>query len=126
MRSDERGFSLLEALVAVAILSGGLIAALDLQSVNARRDAAIFARNQALFAAEGLIAEVASGVRKRGQDASGVMPSGVAWRIEFSAYGAPPARDATSRLWRVTATTSPRGGGVGVTLSTLIHADGAT
>ena len=62
MRGDEAGFSLLEALIAVAILSGGMIAALDMQSGAARREATVLSRTQALLTAEALVEEVEAGL----------------------------------------------------------------
>lgn len=123
MRSREAGFSLLEAMVAVAILSGGLIASLQLQSANARRDATILARSQALLTAEALMAEIQVGLHPISTIAAGVTEFGVTWRIEVSPFDSDRPEKAGSRLSKAIVAAMPASGGRPVTLSMLIYGD---
>lgn len=126
MRSAEAGFSLLEAMVAVAILSGGLIAALEIQSGNARREAAVLSRSQALLTAEALMAEVQAGLHPPPVDLSGVTEAGVSWRLNVAAMEPARPSKAAPQLAEARVVATPPGGGRPVTLTTLIHHQAGT
>ncbi len=121
MHGDEAGFSLLEALVAVAILSGGLIAALEVQSGAARREAAVLSRSQALLTAEALMAEIAAGLHSPPTNISGVSDAGVSWRIELSAVAYDSSEQSAPSLFQASVSATPPDGGRPVILSTLIY-----
>ena len=121
MRGGEAGFSLLEALVAVAILSAGLIAALEVQSGNARREATVLSRYQALLTAEALVAELEAGLHAPPTTISGVSDAGLSWRIDLSSVAYDPSEQSAPTLFKANIAVTPRGGGRPVTLSTLIY-----
>jgi prepilin-type N-terminal cleavage/methylation domain-containing protein len=102
MAERDGGFTLIEAVIALAILSAGLIAIQRLEAGSVKVAVGAGARERALLAAEAALAAAAAGVQAAGVT---VVP----W-------------EGTPGLLRLSVAVTPEGGGAPVTLETLVPA----
>jgi general secretion pathway protein I len=93
-RALPRGFTLVEVLVALAILSVSLVALLSVFGDNLQRAVHIRDNAMAISLAQSLLATTASGRPLRAGDTAGDFADGFRWRKHIAPYG--DASDAAS------------------------------
>ncbi|MEX2616565.1 MAG: hypothetical protein WD767_10750 [Alphaproteobacteria bacterium] len=112
-RGTEGGFTVIEALVAFAILAGVLGAAYGIYADGLRRTARVAGIAEATAEAENLLARL--GVELPLEDAAGRTASGGRWRIAVAPFDPDrplPQTDTAPLIpYRVTVIVSPPGGG---------------
>lgn len=87
MRRDRYGFSLIEALVAIAILAGVATVALQIISTSGGRSERATARLRATLAAEMLLVRVGLDLPLKPQSSAGTLEDGSAWRLDVRPHG---------------------------------------
>lgn len=83
---DDRGFTLLEVLVALAILAGGLAAAFQTLGVGLRAAGVAERRRSAAALAENMLAELGRTRPLRDGTSEGDLADGQRWRLVVSPY----------------------------------------
>ena len=104
------GFSLIEALVAMAMLAAAGVVALQVVSSSSDRSARATARLRATLAAEALLNRVGLDLPLKAQSLAGAFQDGSSWRLSVRAYeedGSPRSPD--DRLLRVEVEVAPKG-----------------
>jgi len=93
LRKGEAGFTLVEVIVALAILSLGLSVLLGVISGSLRQtaDAARMAEASAL--AQSLLAEVGTDLQIKPEDSFGQFPNGYRWHLKMQPYGGVKERE---------------------------------
>lgn len=106
-RPHERGFSLLEILVAFSILAISLGALLTLYSTGLRNLSVARDYSRALIMAESKLAEIAVRQPLEAIDRSGVFDDKYRWTVEINEHSVPPADTSpagSSQLYHITVT----------------------
>lgn len=115
MRRSDAGFSLIEVVVALSILTGGMVLVHQIQGRAARIESSAQDRAAALIIAESVLAETAATVVLSQRRDSGTR-GGSDWERSVTAHGEPVQG---RRLWRVEVIVRPNSGGRPVHLTTL-------
>lgn len=98
----ENGFTLIETLIATAIIAGTLGATYQVIATGAKQTSAVEDRRLAILVAQSQMAAVGAAQNSGFGETRGVT-DGVRWRIEIAAYRSGPASSA--KLEQVTVTT---------------------
>jgi general secretion pathway protein I len=91
--TDEAGFTLVEVIVALAMLSVGLSILLGMVSNGLNRTASAEKMAEAGSLAQSLLAEVGADLAIKPEERSGQYPNGYRWRVKMLPYGDPAARE---------------------------------
>lgn len=120
MTRRDAGFSLLEALVALAVLAITLTTLILVFASNYERIAVETARVRALIEAQSLLERVGLDIRNVAQQTDGTFPDGGKWHLSIAPYDDEPEIARLSGLTQISVTVAPRiGGRADVELHTL-------